>query len=138
METIGLSCPVTAVLLLDRPRLIAAAFGRRLRVWASDALPDFGAQGDRTSAHDVDVDGDDRAQKRARTIAQETEDGLTAGPSAAGEIVVFPGTSRIHGIRLLAPSGMEGEAGQSESGEIINPRMHAAAAACFLEQSIVH
>jgi len=118
METLGLSCPVTAVLLLDHPRLVVAAFGRRLRVWAST--------GEGAHSGESEGEGGSRSasapeQSRGGAVGA-TSCGLVvggpAGPEPAGEVVVFPDTSRIHGIRLLAPGDDADTAWRRGEGDV--------------------
>jgi hypothetical protein len=117
METLGLSCPVTAVLLLDHPRLVVAAFGRRLRVWASTG----------EVAHSGESEGE--GGSRSASAPEQSRGGAVgaascglvggpAGPEPAGEVVVFPDTSRIHGIRLLAPGDDADTAWRRGEGDV--------------------
>ena len=108
METVGLSCPVTAVLLLDHPRLVVAAFGRRLRVWASRKVTSFGESGAGDGASAADADGVvPGGQSRGDADVDPlgpiglVVGGFVCGPEPASEVVVFPDTSRIHGICRL-------------------------------------
>jgi hypothetical protein len=125
METLGLSCPVTAVLLLDHPRLVVAAFGRRLRVWASTGevahSGESEGEGGSRSASAAEQSRGDRGRHTAGAVGAASCGlvvGGPAGPEPAGEVVVFPDTSRIHGIRLLTPGDHADTAWRRGEGDV--------------------